>query len=837
MPTATITDDLTRLWRVPRVIDGNIVLDEKDVIAVFELKSKLNPITADSKDMEAAHATLQRAIDSLKAGERVQLIVDCKRYDPTADIGMMRERTSESATPGFRTFYPDLLDRYLQSYCQANLVPVYRFFILFTYKAPPNPLAPKAEGNLKQVMQEVARRSRDFVGALTDSKLGFDQLGEAAILDLLDDAANPSRLTALSLDAFKDAPAEAGVESSRAELLYRSPVVVNVPKSDRRFSLMQVGRKFVKTLSFKRPPLGFGQDAVSSLLLSQQEFRWVMFVEGVSQQAAALAIQKKRRSAAGAVSFGGGKEVQASEEQAREYDELLRAHARKEMRFVRWSSYLTLFNDDEQALHQAAADVAGAFVDLVPDEGIYRQLEYWQSGMPLASDKAGNVLMAQSDAVAGLFPFFNFRSTSPEGGVLLGFSPANEPCFFDPWSSVVTNGNVFVTGQAGAGKSYLINNILNRLGPMAYDVSIIDKAKSYRTTCACLGGDYIEFDMEGKHAVNVWDVLDFDPKLEADGLNDLDAKGRILPAKIEVVIGLAEILLAEEGQALPKLDRSLLQEDIEGTYARCLKQDEAGKVDPKSVPTFADLAETLGKRIEDPKADFRHERKLLLQKLSPAVTGNLAGLVNRRTTMKTDRRARVFDISGLPDQENILGVAMYVLTTWLFRHWRRNKSLGIRQIGVIDEMYFFMKFNSGRSLLDNLARRSRHLGLMPFFATQQLADVMSYPETRSILDNCQTMFLFKQAKNVVDSITEILRLTDREREHLESLQQVRGVYSNAFFIYGSQRNILTVRPDPATRWINTTEPTYDVPRVSAAIAAAGGDAWAAVETLVAQDLN
>jgi hypothetical protein len=316
----------------------------------------------------------------------------------------------------------------------------------------------------------------------------------------------------------------------------------------------------------------------------------------------------------------------------------------------------------------------------------------------------------------------------------------------------------------------------------------------------------------------------------------------VLPDKIEQVAGCIEIVLAEQGGELPKLERSILLEDIADTYRRCLRIGQAdgqgsrpGALAADSVPLFSDLADTLREKIEGERADFIAERRELLQKLQPAIEGNLSGLLNRRTTLTMGAQARAFDLSNLPDQPVILGVAVFVLTGWLYRHWRRNKSAGRRQVVVFDEIYAFMGFESGRRLLDALARRSRHMGLMPFFATQQLSDVLQYKETQSILDNCQTQFLFTQARNVIERITEVLKLSDQERLHLERLGQVRGVYSTAFFVYGAKRNILTIRPDRITRWLNTTEPTYDVPRLHEALRASGGDIWQAVRALVAAD--
>jgi hypothetical protein len=844
------------LWRRPRAIDGHLILDEEEVFAVYEAFSSLNPVTADSRDCEAAVRRFQVGLESLRSGERVQIIVDCGPYDPAEDLGKMRAQISEEAAPGFRSFYPEHLERYLKAYCVSNRVPVFRYYVIFGYSPPK---APGESGltPLKTALNEVRRRSGDFVRLMASNRLECRLLRQDRIVDLLDSMVNPSRLTPLAPEDLAEGFGATGAEAGPEELLFRSPVVHSVPEADVRHSYIQVGRRLVKTIGFLRAPLPDARlkTALAELMLSQREFRFSFFVEGLSQERATQLIQKKRAAALGAVTFGEGRETQAPEEQALQYDELLRAHARKELRFVNWSAYLSVFSDNEADLHQAASDLAGSFRDLVPDEGILRQIPYWQSTLPLCADAAGNRLMAQSNAVASLFPFFEFRSTSPEGGALLGFSPANQPCFFDPWSKVVSNGNVFVTGQAGSGKSYLINLIINRLGPRAFDVSFIDRAKSYRSTCLALGGDYVEFGLDGVHAVNVWDVMEHDPELEESALNDLDRHGRVLADKVEQVAGCIEIILAENGGELPKLEKAILLDDVADTFRRCLlfwedveAEREARRLGkaPKephsrthlliqSIPLFTDLADTLKGKIGDEALDFRQERKELLQKLQPAIEGNLSGLLNRRTTLTAGAKARVFDISNLPDQPTILGAAVFVLTAWLYRHWRRNKTLNRRQIVVFDEIYAFMGFESGRRLLDALARRSRHMGLMPFFATQQLSDVLSFKETRGILDNCQTQFLFSQARNVVDRITDILHLSDQERGHLENLSQVRGVYSSAFFVYGAQRNILTIRPDPVTRWLNTSEPTYDVPRMKQALAASGGDIWEAVRGLMAAE--
>jgi hypothetical protein len=810
-----------------------LVLGEREIVAVARVEPRLNPLTADAAAWNGAIRRFQNALDLLGPGERVQIVLECLRSGPESCLKGMDERESPEAPDAYRGWYRGLLRTWIGGYFEASFVPRFHHHVLYSWE--PTEAWP-SDGTL----DEVRRRSGEFFRALEGPDLACVRLSAAEISELLDRCANPSRSCPLPADAWTGALPEVPGEASFEELLFRSSVSDEVEGARRRHAYLQVGRSLVRVSGFLRAPSGASlRSRMAELLLAGREFRWSVHIRGMSQEKAVAAVQKRRAAALGAVTFGGGKATQAAEEQAAAFDALVRAHARKELRFVVWSAYLGVWAQKEEELQRRSSELDGIFSGLVPEEGVYRQWEHWLSTLPLCQDSSGNGLLAQSDAVSETFPFYDFSGGSLEGGALVGFGPANQPCLFDPWSRSVTNGNVFVTGQAGSGKSFLINLILNRLGAWGMDVSVIDRAKSYRNTCRALGGDYLELTLEGAHSVNIWDVMDHDPDLESDGLNDLAPSGETLPAKIEQVVGLLEIVLGESGGALPRLQRSLLQDDVAETYRRCLRVETGefgASAAPESIPRFSDLADTLAARSAGDR-EFSRERRELLQKLGPVVSGSLRNLLNRPSTLAASGRVRAFDLSGLPEEATVQGAAVYVLTAWLYRHWRRNKVLGRRQIVVFDEIRSFMGFQAGRSLLDALARRSRHMGLMPFFATQQLGDVLEHPETRAILDNCQTQFLFAQSRSVAERIGRLLELNEQELARIQSLTQVRGAYSNAFFVHGTSRNILTVRPDPATRWLNTTEPTYDLPRLERALKESGGDIWEAIRELVASDLE
>jgi hypothetical protein len=829
------------LWRTPRILDGTLVLDDEDIVLGYEIRPTMNPITAHSADVAAVRSRFETALRVLGLGERVQIIVHSRAYDPSEDLKKINGQINDNAAALYRVSYPLFFEDYLKNYCQATMVPRFSYYMMFSFTPPKGGLEGNVSMDQNRKFQETKRRAESFLAALMGSSLEIAPLSQHQLLELLDASANPSRLGPLDPKAFDSAPAHSGLSAGAAELLYRSPIAEGEPIYGQAFQHLWVGSKAIKTIGFNSQPHKNMERAVEGLMMMGLPFSLVYHIEGMSQGALKTNFEKKREDARGAIAMAKGKNTDKAEAEIRELSGILDQMATGALHFVNMSVYLSAYGRSGDEALRSAVELRSQLNDMTPDEGLYHQLDYWRSTLPLGENRGRKKLKVDVGDAAALFPFWNFKTQSPEGGALVGFSPANEPCWIAPWSKVVTNPNWFVTGKAGSGKSFVINLIQNRLGAWGWDLTFIDKAKSYRTTCLAMDGDYIELDLAGqKHAVNVFDVLNYDGALEADQLNDLvkvkEGGYKVGPAKLEQVAGLAEILLAEVGGSLGKLERSLLVEDIKLCYDERLQVDKSsGVVDAESVPTFSDLAATIKKVLADAAQDPRHQEKRrdTLQILKSAIEGPLQGLVNQRTTLQSKGRVRVFDLSNLGEGAEIQGVAMYLITTWLYRHWARNKAKNLKQICVVDEVYMMMQFPEGRKLLANLARRSRHMGLVSFFATQQLTDVMKYPdETKAIMDNAEVKLIFKQPREVVNQLVGLLGLTDQEAARLESLDQVKGHYSQAFTIYGSQRNVLTIRPDPVLRWICTSDTESDLPRVAEALKASGNEVWQAVFSLI-----
>ena len=94
--------------------------------------------------------------------------------------------------------------------------------------------------------------------------------------------------------------------------------------------------------------------------------------------------------------------------------------------------------------------------------------------------------------------------------------------------------------------------------------------------------------------------------------------------------------------------------------------------------------------------------------------------------------------------------------------------------------------------------------------------------------------LLRQKADDLQAVRGALGLSDEEVRAVSKLKTVKGAYSQAFFINGTRgRGSLSLRVAEHEYWLATSDPIEDVPRREAALAACGGDAWAALDLLAA----
>jgi hypothetical protein len=171
----------------------------------------------------------------------------------------------------------------------------------------------------------------------------------------------------------------------------------------------------------------------------------------------------------------------------------------------------------------------------------------------------------------------------------------------------------------------------------------------------------------------------------------------------------------------------------------------------------------------------------------------------------------VFDLSEIPDREDIQSLAVYIISSFSMQRFKQNKRLNKEQMLVIDEAWTLCRFAAGADFLMNLAKRSRHLKLRAAFATQQLDDFLQKEETAKVLSNAGATVLLESNGPDIPQIGRLYQMNDNLIARVRELHQAKGVYSQAMLLAGNTADIIFVRADPVLRWIATTEPNFDVP--------------------------
>jgi hypothetical protein len=132
------------------------------------------------------------------------------------------------------------------------------------------------------------------------------------------------------------------------------------------------------------------------------------------------------------------------------------------------------------------------------------------------------------------------------------------------------------------------------------------------------------------------------------------------------------------------------------------------------------------------------------------------------------------------------------------------------------------------------------MGLRFVFTTQQLSDLIDNPKAVGIINAASMKCLFRQQDarsgqgvNTIDWLASQLHISVAEARHTTQLRNGQMMLFREGKDGSYRRGVVDVWSSDHDYWLFTSEPERDVPAKLAALAAAGGDTWAALEHLVA----
>ena len=459
--------------------------------------------------------------------------------------------------------------------------------------------------------------------------------------------------------------------------------------------------------------------------------------------------------------------------------------------------------DDPDTLEQrvTAVEKLCVSVDMIARRCDYANEQGFLSTLPLVTLDADIERKSRRNAlttgVAAAFPFVSYEH-SDRNGIFLGLNLYNKsPVFLDPYDDYkYTNGNWWIGGNSGAGKSVTLQCLAGRLREQGKRVVCVipKKGHEFRPNCEQLGGLYLRLSPSSRDCPNIMAIRR--KTLDAyAGIQELAARDdSVLADKISRLI----IWYSLQKKDLTEEDKNYLDASLVECYDRYgITFDNASVVDEngafKEMPIIPDWYNVL---LEKP------ETKHLAVVLTRYVTGSAAAM-GRRNHISIDNKYIVLDTSGMPDDLILPGIywAIDVANDIIMNAGGELSAL------IADELWSLVGAGSNplaAAYVQEMVKTIRGLGGIAITSTQGMQDLFSLEGGKygkGILDSSRIKFVMQMEEQEARLIQQILNLSEEEVRQITRFRRGEGLlcigYNHvpvAFYVTKKEYDAITTSP-------------------------------------------
>lgn len=459
--------------------------------------------------------------------------------------------------------------------------------------------------------------------------------------------------------------------------------------------------------------------------------------------------------------------------------------------------------DDPDTLEQRVTAVEKLCVsaDMIARRCDYANEQGFFSALPLVALDADIERKSRRNAlttgVAAAFPFVSYEH-SDRNGIFLGLNLYNKsPVFLDPYDDYkYTNGNWWIGGNSGAGKSVTLQCLAGRLREQGKRVVCVipKKGHEFRPNCEQLGGLYLRLSPSSRDCPNIMAIRRRTLDAYA-GIQELAARDdSVLADKISRLI----IWYSLQKKDLTEEDKNYLDASLVECYDRYgITFDNASVVDEngafKEMPIIPDWYNVLLERAET---------KHLAVVLTRYVTGSAAAM-GRRNHISIDNKYIVLDTSGMPDDLILPGIywAIDVANDIIMNAGGELSAL------IADELWSLVGAGSNplaAAYVQEMVKTIRGLGGIAITSTQGMQDLFSLEGGKygkGILDSSRIKFVMQMEEQEARLIQQILNLSEEEVRQITRFRRGEGLlcigYNHvpvAFHVTKKEYDAITTSP-------------------------------------------
>ncbi len=590
--------------------------------------------------------------------------------------------------------------------------------------------------------------------------------------------------------------------------------------------------RYLRTLYMNRLPERTGPLWLQPLLRLNCEWRMNIFAHKLDKDIFRKQMQRKQAQAhantyqgfLGPRSAPNQEEAEKAQEAASIGSELYTSN----MEVFNMACYFTLYaetlddlNRSTEQVRSAAPQCRGARFIV----GYHEQKALMVGSMPgMGIDFVRRGKIVRTPTLRNSFPYVHAKLGS-DAGDWLGFSKETlEPVFLNPYDEKLPNALCVVFGQPGEGKSMVAQQIIQMKTISGAKSVIIDRSGSYRMLCEVYDDSaYIKLGPDGSVCINLYD-------LPLVGPDDKPIDPASPPeSHIIKILNFHSVMLGEKGeQSLNKDEKPILMQGIQSIYQSCAAEGR--------VPIESDLVAWLHREAQANGKTKRGDTcEDLANRLSLYCRGAIFGkLFDGATTIPLDCQLMVFDTSDLAHDKTLEAVVTLFVSDFVLRRAAQHKmeqmALGkpARFVFCIDELWRLLRYEGGKTLVEDASRTSRHLGLLFIGISQELGDLLRDDRARNLATNSAIKIILGNDPSNFDLIRDACGLTPQEMSSIAHLTRRNREYSDAFLIYHKiSRGVVKLIVPRFLYWVATTEPNTDQPMRSKMIELCNGDArWA-----------
>ena len=445
--------------------------------------------------------------------------------------------------------------------------------------------------------------------------------------------------------------------------------------------------------------------------------------------------------------------------------------------FYYMHTLLEVTAEDAETLEQrvTAVEKLCVSIDMIARRCDYKNEQAFLSALPLlALDpdvERKSRRNALTSGVAAAFPFASYE-LSDRNGIFLGLNLYNRsPVFLDPFDDYkYTNGNCWIGGSSGAGKTFTLQCLGGRLRQQGKRVIFIvpKKGHEFRPLCELLGGLYLRLSPSSKDCPNIMAIRRKSLDSYA-GLRDMAARDdSVLADKISRLI----IWYSLQKRDLSDEDKNHLDSSLVECYRRygitfdnsTITDDEGNFVE---MPIIADWYEVLS---ENP------ETKHLAVVLARYVTGS-ASAMGQRNDIDLNNKYIVLDTSGMPDDLLLPGIfwATDVANDLIMDAGGDLSAL------IADELWSLVGANSNplaAGFVQEMVKTIRGLGGIAVTSTQGMQDLFGLDGGKygkGILDSSRIKLVMQMEEQEARLIQGVLNLSEDEVRQITRFRRGEGL--------------------------------------------------------------